>query len=159
LTYSGWLTQISGHPSATSRARDSESTSAKDQCSTAGPRNQLGCIVMTVNHSIADCVIFGNRSFVNATTCAYIESLGVCPNGPRPTMCISGMRDAARYIKTRACMHVERRRGVRDTGKSYVHEQVTRMTIVFMRFSRVILPFIAYASELHSEPQSATFCS
>ena len=39
LTYSGWLTHISGHPSATSRAHDSESTSAKDQCSTAGPRN------------------------------------------------------------------------------------------------------------------------
>ena len=40
LTYNGWLTHISGHPSATSRAQDSESTSAKDQCSTAGPRNQ-----------------------------------------------------------------------------------------------------------------------
>ena len=36
LTYSGWLTHISGHPSATSRAQDSENTSAKDQCSTAG---------------------------------------------------------------------------------------------------------------------------
>ena len=41
LTYSGWLTHISGHPSATSPAQDSESTSAKDQCSTAGPRHQL----------------------------------------------------------------------------------------------------------------------
>ena len=42
LTYSGWLTHISGHPSATSRAQDSEST--KDQCYTAGPRNQpVGC--------------------------------------------------------------------------------------------------------------------
>ena len=30
LTYSRWLTHISGHPSATSRAQDSESTSAKD---------------------------------------------------------------------------------------------------------------------------------
>ena len=40
LTYSGWLTHISGHPSATSRAQDSECTSAKDQCSTAGPRHQ-----------------------------------------------------------------------------------------------------------------------
>ena len=39
LTYSRWLTHISGHPSATSRAQDSESTSAKGQCSTAGPRN------------------------------------------------------------------------------------------------------------------------
>ena len=37
LTYSGWFTHISGHPSATSRAQDSESTSAKDQCSSAGP--------------------------------------------------------------------------------------------------------------------------
>jgi len=40
LTYSGWLTHISGHPSAASRAQDSESTSAKDQCYIAGPRNQ-----------------------------------------------------------------------------------------------------------------------
>jgi len=40
LTYSGWLTHISGQPSATSPAQDSESTSAKDQCSTARPRNQ-----------------------------------------------------------------------------------------------------------------------
>ena len=39
LTYSGWLTHISGHPSFTSRAQDSESTSTKDRCSTAGPRN------------------------------------------------------------------------------------------------------------------------
>jgi len=40
LTYSRWLTHISGHPSATSRAQDSESTSAKDQCYTAGLRHQ-----------------------------------------------------------------------------------------------------------------------
>ena len=41
LTYSRWLTHISGHPSAASRAQDSESTSAKDRCSTAGLRHQL----------------------------------------------------------------------------------------------------------------------
>ena len=41
LTYSGWFTHISGHPSATGRAQDSESTPAKDRRSTAGPRNQL----------------------------------------------------------------------------------------------------------------------
>jgi len=40
LTYSGWLTHISGHPSATGRSQDSESTPAKDRRSTAGPRNQ-----------------------------------------------------------------------------------------------------------------------
>ena len=41
LTYSGWLTHISGQPSATGRAQDSESTQAKDRRSTAGPRNLL----------------------------------------------------------------------------------------------------------------------
>ena len=41
LTYSGWFTHISGHPSATGRAQDSESTPAKNRCYTAGPRNQL----------------------------------------------------------------------------------------------------------------------
>jgi len=40
LSYSGWFTHISGHPSATCRGQDSESTPAKDRRSTAGPRNQ-----------------------------------------------------------------------------------------------------------------------
>ena len=37
LTHRGWLTYISGHPSAASRAQDSESTSAKDRCSNRNP--------------------------------------------------------------------------------------------------------------------------
>jgi len=49
LTYSGWLTHISGHPSATSRVQDSESTSAKDQCSTAGLRNQHDRLASLLN--------------------------------------------------------------------------------------------------------------
>ena len=48
LTYSGRLTHISGHPSATSRAQDSESTSAKDQCSTAGPTQPTRDIILPV---------------------------------------------------------------------------------------------------------------
>ena len=40
LTYSGWFTHLSGHPSATGRAQDSEITPAKDRRYTAGPRNQ-----------------------------------------------------------------------------------------------------------------------
>ena len=40
LTYSGWFTHISGHPSAAGRAQDSECTPAKDRRCTAGPRNQ-----------------------------------------------------------------------------------------------------------------------
>ena len=42
---------ISGHPSVTSRAQDSESTSAKDQCSTAGPHHQLALIARFVSDS------------------------------------------------------------------------------------------------------------
>jgi len=45
LTYSGWFTHISGHPSATGRAQDSESTPAKYRCSTTGPRNQCPCLL------------------------------------------------------------------------------------------------------------------
>ena len=41
LTYSGWLTHISGHPSAAGRAQDRESSPARDRRSTTVPRNQL----------------------------------------------------------------------------------------------------------------------
>jgi len=40
LTYSGRLTHISGHPSATGRAQDRESSPAKDRGSTTVPRIQ-----------------------------------------------------------------------------------------------------------------------
>ena len=38
LTCNGWLTHISGHPSATGRAQDGERTLARDWRSTAEPR-------------------------------------------------------------------------------------------------------------------------
>ena len=44
LTYSGWLTHISGHPSATSRAQDSESTSAKDHALPLDHANLSVCL-------------------------------------------------------------------------------------------------------------------
>ena len=40
LTYSGWLTHISGHPSAAGRAQDRESSPARDRRSTTEPRHQ-----------------------------------------------------------------------------------------------------------------------
>jgi len=40
LTYSGPLTHMCGHPSATGRAQNSESSPAKDRRSTAVPHNQ-----------------------------------------------------------------------------------------------------------------------
>ena len=41
LTCSGWLTHISGHPSAAGRAQDRESSPARDRRSTTEPRHQL----------------------------------------------------------------------------------------------------------------------
>ena len=41
LTYSGWFTHISGHPSAVGRAQDSDSSPVKDQRSTAESRNSV----------------------------------------------------------------------------------------------------------------------
>ena len=52
LTYSGWFTHISGHPSATGRAQDSESSPAKDQRYTAVPHNQL-----IIDMTLAFCAI------------------------------------------------------------------------------------------------------
>ena len=51
LAHSRWFTHISGHPSATGRAQDSESPPAKDRCSIAGPHNQ--CTVVTPFDSVA----------------------------------------------------------------------------------------------------------
>jgi len=41
---------ISGHPSATGQAQDSESTPAKDRCYTAGPRNQHYIVYSLIHH-------------------------------------------------------------------------------------------------------------
>ena len=41
LACSGWLTHISGHPSAAGRAQDRESSPARDRRSTTVPRHQL----------------------------------------------------------------------------------------------------------------------
>ena len=46
LTYSGWLTHISGHPSAAGRAQDRESSPARDRRSTTMPRHQLGLFIL-----------------------------------------------------------------------------------------------------------------
>jgi len=83
LTYSGWLTHIIGHPSAASRAQDSESTSAKDQCSTAGPRNQPVCWTVVTK------------------TLFELEALGQCIPPPRHILPVSrsGSRGVAIQIR------------------------------------------------------------
>jgi len=67
LTYSGWLTHISGHPSATSRAQDSKRTPAKDRCSTAGPHNT------TCGGSAACCKVYGRSVMSCAKLAEPIE--------------------------------------------------------------------------------------
>ena len=47
LTYSGWLTHISGHPSAAGQAQDRESSPARDRRSTTVPRH----------HTIRDAIL------------------------------------------------------------------------------------------------------
>jgi len=49
--YRGWFTHISGHPSATGRARDRESSPVKDRRSTTVPRSQLQYIRYVAIHS------------------------------------------------------------------------------------------------------------
>jgi len=59
LTYSGWLTHISGHPSVAGRAQDRESSPARDRRSTTEPRHQLRtqcCSVLLAILSAACCV-------------------------------------------------------------------------------------------------------
>ena len=51
LTYSRWFINISGHPSATGRVKDSDSTPAKDRRPTAGPRSQPNQPVLEMSHA------------------------------------------------------------------------------------------------------------
>ena len=46
LTYGGQFAHISGHPSATGRAQDRESSPAKDRRSTTVPRNQPRAVLL-----------------------------------------------------------------------------------------------------------------
>jgi len=78
LIYSGWLTHISGHPSATGRAQDSKSTLVKDRRSAAGPRNQSTIPAWIFLHSIFSCFpwnwiprlqIFKNNKNSNNNNC------------------------------------------------------------------------------------------
>jgi len=75
LTYSGWFTHISGHPSATGRAQDSESTPAKDRCSTAGPRNQRTVYWRNLVNMTEPFVGGGDAALcqIALSTCCYVR--------------------------------------------------------------------------------------
>jgi len=105
LTYSGWLTHISGHPSATSRAQDSETTSAKDQCSTARPRHQTvrGKIIGSVLCNIVcnNCAQYNAHTYQQTyrVTVLWIE---FCLAGPNSLFLDSVVYCVLLYI---ICMH------------------------------------------------------
>jgi len=67
LIYSGWLTHISGYPSATGRAQDSEVRRRKDRRSTVIPRNQPTICTLTPNYVgvLVPPVPCDSRPFVN----------------------------------------------------------------------------------------------
>jgi len=60
LTYSGRLTHISGHPSATDRAQDGERTLARDWRSTAEPRGPT-CDVVEIFSLVLSKIYLVNR--------------------------------------------------------------------------------------------------
>jgi len=64
LTYSGRFTYISGHPSATGRAQDRESSPAKDRRSTTEPRNHP---VSIVSHIVMRSQMRSMQRFVHGS--------------------------------------------------------------------------------------------
>jgi len=57
LTYTGWLTHISGHPSAAGRAHDRESSPARDRRSTTVPCHHR-CLCTQVQKQLS--AVYGN---------------------------------------------------------------------------------------------------
>jgi len=64
LTYSGQLTHISGHPSATGRAQDGERTLSRDWRSAAEPcgHNTIICSSVYMRQCCARCSLCGQKS-------------------------------------------------------------------------------------------------
>ena len=61
LTYSGWFTHISGHPSVAGRAQDSESSPVTDRRSTTVPHNQLNQPSNSYISPVASLLIMGGH--------------------------------------------------------------------------------------------------
>ena len=70
LTFSGWLTHISGHPSAAGRAQDRESSPARDRRSTTEPRHQL---IVTDRNS----VVFSSHLLCQKRRRAIVSAIAI----------------------------------------------------------------------------------
>ena len=64
LIYSGWLTHISGHPSAAGRAQERESSPVRDRRSTTVLRHQLAYTVLKGNYDTSENQVTSVRNFV-----------------------------------------------------------------------------------------------
>ena len=61
LTFSGWFTHISGHPSAAGRAQDRESSPVRDRRSTTVPRHKLPRFTTPRHHGLYRTLIGSRR--------------------------------------------------------------------------------------------------
>ena len=81
LTYSGRLTHISGHPSATGRAQDGKKTMARDWRSTAEPRRPIWYEYITLlrlrRHSEGTDIVLSDGSFWAAASVAALAAAAV----------------------------------------------------------------------------------
>jgi len=77
LTYSGWFTHISDHPSAAGRVQDRESSPVKDQRSTIATRNQP-VEVCKVKHNL-------NIPFISEVSVKSVTSRAVWPANELPS--------------------------------------------------------------------------
>ena len=115
LTYSGWITHISGHPSAAGRAQDRESSPARDRRSTTVPRHQLFSMD---SHSFQRIWIrFGMRPSYNLRMVIFAEK----PRDDRAAWSLSNA--------SRRCSSYQRRPTVQqqtsDNDLSFLHFECT----------------------------------
>ena len=74
MTYSGRLTHISGHPSATGRAQDGKRTLARDWRSTAEPRGPTNCQLSACTFDTSNIKRLINQSTWQAWLCVVRAS-------------------------------------------------------------------------------------
>jgi len=77
LTCSGWLTRISGHPSAAGRAQNRESSPARDRRSTTVPRHQVRYVLpvlwMTSQRDRAFVAALRTRAYEHETSSVNVH--------------------------------------------------------------------------------------
>ena len=114
LARSGWFTHLSGHPSATGRVQDSESTTAKDRRSTTGPRNQpvhQRHRQTTVWQHRANCFTYGRPKTLSINTVTRQQDITPISTSLRAVrhlfICNRRPADSLRYAWLAVCCSCE----------------------------------------------------